>query len=1208
MRTDKDFIKAYSAALEMVDPSTKKWPVTDRRALALTELCLHALASFLPDEDVSAVPFLMLGYPSVVDSQGREEIARMLASLRHLAGRFGSMSAWLDACRQHEQFREHLRCYELVDRRPVLRTTAPTVLLKVLEDALTTPVLWKERSVRVAEPGAARVAVDRGHTLLSYQIPVVSADQQKIRQHVLAKRSENPAINVSFDQMLEVAKKVDAREKQADWPKSLPRLHLEKRLEKLRIKGFQEKFFDGNVLRLDGVNHLVGMLSSGKSTLVMALLLTLTLGGSGKRITILVTDTIQGATLAARLRRHGVRATVMSSLYNREKHLDSIHFQQGLSANGWSLSGVGDLAQNFSVACPLDGLQGGLEVARGDGSEPFYPSFKEKQCHRIFQKMPDDEASDEAQEDLSEANDDGTAKSCPLWAVCPAQEQQRSAVDAEVLIMTPQAFVHMSPDKWTSDRHLTMPELVQFTTDLVIIDEVDGVQKMLDDAFAPRSPIMGYERDVYLPSISARSMESIRERSGAQFRKATNARWQNNFHTFSRMVGMLYALVQNEQTTLRSFFADTPFTAAGILYELWRRKKYAPQGGSDNFESAISKFADEGTESEFLQVIKVASAISRFSRNASLHEEEEDQTAEFDDIEFAEAAAALQEIARQVLFSDYYIELVPEVERLLLSKLSPFCLVSEEEIAALGNTESDPKLVEQAKVNARSNALTLLMAVVAELALSYYNWLVKAQPAVANDFGIDEAEVLTQANSLIRHYRSLLPSNPAGSVFGLLYDEPGKDRETQMGGKLTLINHLGVGRYLLTHLHDLLRAEGQAGPHVLLLSGTSWAGGSARRMIPDEKRPVDCASPSFDVQVPVKGILVQPEAELDAIKKSIFSLVNIRDQDQNQFRVSGLPEKDRRQSLAIIAQRFAARRDDLNLFEERWLKLERAWGAEDIEDRRRAMLVVNSYADAAIVADALMEALETHGYADWKVFCLVRDKGDDTNSASGFKPKRAEPLPGSLVERFGEEGEKSILVAPMQIVARGHNILNGHGRAAISTIYFLHRPHPRPDDLGTTIGRLNRFALERFENGLKSLDDENSKLPLRARRVRYAATSIVRKSLDYRHGFQGLLPEYKAQFAWDMLTPLWQTIGRGIRGGCPVFIGFVDYKFAPLSFDRRNSDDPKDTGKSSALVQAITQLRLAMDPKNNRNEHEVARLLYEPFYEALSKTEGLHYE
>jgi len=50
----------------------------------------------------------------------------------------------------------------------------------------------------------------------------------------------------------------------------------------------------------------------------------------------------------------------------------------------------------------------------------------------------------------------------------------------------------------------------------------------------------------------------------------------------------------------------------------------------------------------------------------------------------------------------------------------------------------------------------------------------------------------------------------------------------------------------------------------------------------------------------------------------------------------------------------------------------------------------------------------------------------------------------------------------------------------------------------------------------------------------------VREGLDRRTGYSDLPQHYRFQFAWDLLTPLWQTVGRGIRNDCPVFVGFVD--------------------------------------------------------------------
>ncbi len=1185
MRTDRTFLAAYRKALRSADPAARNLSATEDRTLGLTELCLHFLARHCPDEDVSALPYLLLGYAKVMADGADSVFLRDLTSLRHLASRYMSASAWLDACRLHGLTPETMRCYAVDGRIPTLRRSAPDGVLAVLAEHLETPAPWVSRTLQPASAGEALVRTNRGETLLAYQIPPVEPEAPTAAEHTLPRRRRNAPITLTLAQLQATAETVDAREAQPDWPSTLPPLRLRDRLTKLKLEGLKDGFFDGETLTLDGAVHVLGMLSSGKSTLVWLVVMALTLGGGGKRIGILVTDTIQGATLIARLRMHGVDATVLSSFYNRDRHLNSIHWQQGLSSSGWSVAAVGDVAENFSVACPLDGFQRDPVVVRGSSQRPAFPTFKEKPCHRIYQRRRDAELADDAE--IDDNDDVGAERSCPLWAQCPAQGQQRSAVTAKVIALTPQAFVHMTPDKWTSARHLTLPELFQHTLDLMIVDEVDSVQKTLDDIFAPRSPIMGDERDVYAPAIGAKSSEALRERSGVQFRRQVNARWQANFHIFYRLIGTLYALLQNEQVYLADFYRNSPFTAGGILYEIWRRRQdvkgLARPGRS---------FDDPDFEEDFLEVIKVAGSISRYSQGSAVSQEETEEQADeahqpFRDATFQSASEALQAIARDMVVSDYYEDLADRVQDLLDGPL-----------AAFNATDPDNK----AAMSPRGNALALVLAVVTDLVLSHYYWLVKAQPAVATDLGIDDAQLLSQANNLIRHYRTLLPSNPAGAVFGLLYDEPSEDRRDTMGGKLTLINHLGVGRHLLTHLHDLLASEGQAGPHVLMLSGTSWAGGSQRQFNPRTGKPMDCASPSFDVQIPAQGVLLQPQAELDAIGRSVFELVSLRNEEGKQVRISGLREADRRKALSGVAVRLSTRRDNLNLIEENWLRMAREWGEEHLRGRRRALLVTNSYADAAIVADILLESLETHGFADWRVFGLTRDQADDAGAPDDQRLRRARPLPRSLIERFGEEPEKSILVAPMQVVARGHNILNSQSRAAIASVYFLHRPHPRPDDLAAVIGRLNRYGVERFDHGMgENPEQPDERLSQRARRMRYAATNIVRYSLYSRSGYSSLSTEYKAQFAWDMLTPLWQTIGRGIRNGCPVHIGLVDRQFAPLSFDGAT-----DSSDSSVLVQALRQLDVAM-ASSDLTARTLAKLLYQPFRDALSKTKGLAY-
>jgi hypothetical protein len=922
-------------------------------------------------------------------------------------------------------------------------------------------------------------------------------------------------------------------------------------------------------MTLEGVTHVVGMLSSGKSTLVWGLLFGLTLDRPRPyRVALMATDTVQAAAYAMRLRLHGVSATVLSSARRRDRHLEGIHWQQGTAAGGATLQAVGEAVNGFDTACPLDGFQTEARVIQGvmRGGNRDFPALDEKPCHTL---QPVRAPSDEDTPEEVEPNVDGGGgwRSCPFWSRCPLQSQQRDAVKASVLILTPEAFAHMTPDRWVSDRRLTIPELLQFESDIVLVDEVDAVQKRLDGAFAPLSPIMGDERDVFAPFVGRQTSEALRKRSGAQFRNPVNTRWQSNFFNFFRLVGVMYGLLQSEEHVLAPFFGDGPFTAGSLLHDL-RRLRHR-RDGTDSGPADV----------EFLQVASVAVGIAR---TAMVEEDEDspgpDRMAALDP-EFRAAAQALGRVALAVFRADDYRPPVEALTRELDGPLIPF-------------DATGAKLARREPLSREGNVFVLLLAVVADLVLWHYHWLVRSQAAVARDLGMEDGALFGAAANLGKHYRTVIPANPAGSLFGLQYDQPrGPDRNLR-GGRLTLVNHLGVGRHLLCHLHDLLAHEGQAGPHVLLLSGTSW-----------EDMVAEVASPVYDVQVPVKGVLRQPDEEVSAVERSVFRLMPFMTpgnsgRPASALRASGLTQPVRRQSLVGMTRRLAEKRDLTNMFEQVWEEMDARWPADSMADRRRAMLVVNSYADAQAVAVALTGALPPSREASWHVRCLVPDR-DDPEVAFSDGLRDIEKLPRALVERFGETPERSVLVAPLSVVARGHNILNSHGKAAISTIYFLHRPHPRPDDLSSAVGRLNRYAIDRFDRKVDPAD--YSGLADCMRRMRFGATAIVREAMDNRGGYSTLPPHLKASFAWDMLTPLWQAIGRGIRGGVPVFVGFVDRQFAPRSMD----GDTLDTADSSALVLARDELRRAVDPAENPKGHEIAARLYGPFLEALSRTEGL---
>ena len=69
MRTDVKFIAEYRRALADVDPaSAEAMDIETVRVLAQTELSLAFIDRFLPDESIRTVPFLMMGYPKLLNA------------------------------------------------------------------------------------------------------------------------------------------------------------------------------------------------------------------------------------------------------------------------------------------------------------------------------------------------------------------------------------------------------------------------------------------------------------------------------------------------------------------------------------------------------------------------------------------------------------------------------------------------------------------------------------------------------------------------------------------------------------------------------------------------------------------------------------------------------------------------------------------------------------------------------------------------------------------------------------------------------------------------------------------------------------------------------------------------------------------------------------------------------------------------------------
>jgi len=362
---------------------------------------------------------------------------------------------------------------------------------------------------------------------------------------------------------------------------------------------------------------------------------------------------------------------------------------------------------------------------------------------------------------------------------------------------------------------------------------------------------------------------------------------------------------------------------------------------------------------------------------------------------------------------------------------------------------------------------------------------------------------------------------------------------------------MGVGRWLLLHLHELFDGDRRLGPHVLLLSGTSWAG----------------KAPGFHIQVPVSGVLRSPDTEVEAIAESQFRFFPIYDNNQKPISVSGTNGSQRIAALKDILYQLARRSglSRISLLEKERDSLPAS--------RQRLLLLVGSYEEARLAHEAL-ENLRP----DWQgqIRHLVPDDDEFESQWRGSE----QSLQRGLVHQFANTGAW-ILIAPLLAVERGHNILNEDDEAAIGAAYFLVRPHPRPDDINYAIHSINRWAVERCSDAaalVQECQEEQLTLERVGTAFRQAAYHRWRSLLHMPMIYSTLPQSERDAVTWTQLVTIWQVIGRLVRGGSPARVFFCDAAFARHTVTQ---DERGDSPSTSLLVGMKQVLRPYFTPDSN---------------------------
>ncbi|MEH1961577.1 MAG: hypothetical protein V7L05_17190 [Nostoc sp.] len=381
---------------------------------------------------------------------------------------------------------------------------------------------------------------------------------------------------------------------------------------------------------------------------------------------------------------------------------------------------------------------------------------------------------------------------------------------------------------------------------------------------------------------------------------------------------------------------------------------------------------------------------------------------------------------------------------------------------------------------------------------------------------------------------------------------------------------------------------------MLALSGTSY--------LPD--------STSFHVGNP-QGVLMPEQEARDAIAQSHFKFLPQFNQKTQPLRISGSPERQKMSLFQEIARSLVGSNGTGHLGQE--LRELKRLGENDLNnhwrDRDRLLLLVNSYDQARWAANEIRNCWSSKQDV---VYHLVPDNIDayteDDFDEQFVKPPDKGALNRADIETFGQtKGE--ILVAPMNAIGRGFNILNANGKAAFGAVYFLTRPYPHPHDTQAIAQEMNRRALDWADKADFLAWQQGDGIVQRAEKVRQLAARYWR-SVEQRSYYktlrdnQELLAFPRFDLAATTAGLVIQAVGRLLRGGVPFRGYFVDAAWAPKSAARKA--DPElselDTEETSLLVAML--LRIC---DYASEENTVGNALYKPLADALEGIEDLHW-
>ncbi|WP_017627164.1 pPIWI_RE_Z domain-containing protein [Nocardiopsis chromatogenes] len=1195
------------------------------------------------------------GYPfareaGIITGPRSDEIVGILRAARHHLEAMHRRATWHSGLERYLTLPELVRGYSIPDLSRPAEWRSPSRAANrrdIYDVLLSSSPPFRTSPLKPAEPGPHRFRSPRIGTE-NVVIPDDLPDTD-VSEFDLTSSPSRAEFTVAVKELEDTARAMvglDLREtsegerRHDDWER---RFHS---MELFTMDGSEDRFTKADKLVVDGLLHLIGIPGVGKSTL-RDIVAAHTVVDRHEHVTLVVGDVSEALRVVERFNRMGraarqkvlegdaryerwarLHAAPIIGSSTREQHTARLHRRVGQIYDS-PLAHYDEAFAHMSTACPLSALRG------TEASDPL--PFADAPCQSLIPISRPDSSGP-----LAEPEELGVRRGCPLWGRCPRHDTSRDLRTATIWVATPESLAITSLPRHQNAERVRYLELACHTSGMFIVDEADQVQIRLDQVFAPTATLYKPGNDSWLDELDRHKVAELAQAGRVQLADGDVDQWTSALDTVSTTADRIYAmLVKDEQ--LRTWVGADFFSVWSLQLELVNR--WPTTRSSDDVmraEKVGTTRAETARLLDRLSPDRVAAPDSEQrehttgprsddTRQAGRKEKRDEVLAILDgfrddpvgdrdealsdDPEPDPQSLRLADLARRLLTNRPGNPRVARELEAALCALTGLRNPGTIPDAEWGSAEERNNVRSEFEQERRRFEFTLLLAVMHDR----LNLLTMLWPRV-------EAALKLEAsgNELYRRsppdYAPHIPESPMGNIlaFQFLTERFGDSAHT---GELRFFQCTGVGRELLRALPSLGSADGGRGPNVILMSGTSWAGASTRYHVAEDVRAVLSARPDEGRRSTASGNALPsrnrtPEDASGPRVTMHPAFVLGRppssppDAPKRPLRLSGTPLEDRNDILRQMV-RGLARPDPESTDGRSRFKAEIALLPLQ---RRHLLVLVGSYKDARLVAEEINATADWHG----KVCALISDDEDLPTDSRSSDPDVSSSVPvlrrGDLAG-FRDTG-RTILVAPLLSVERGHNILNRSEEAIFGSVYFLSRPFPQPGDIGVLVHALNDLTVRRTLPGGRFGDvvQQHEYLDDAGLAWRREARRELRRLANRQLSWKSLSEEDREYLTWDLLVVLWQVIGRLTRGGVDARVHFVDAAFAPNMAE----GGAKDTARTSLLVSmrdvlapyfgdapprtrgGTPQHRLPVRPSTEY----LAGALYRPLYNALVELLG----